>query len=225
MRRAALALIVLAALISSPALAQQLDYELSESSQHFTLGLRVGAMFIIADEFKDIYGEEPLMAYGLSFGYKLVHHLEVIGEAGYANDRGTGVDPSGNKTGEDYRLHFAPASLGLLYRFDFAHEQVVVPYIGAGGDGAFYYEERIEGGDRTDGGVYGWHGVAGVQFLMDPLDRRAADNLEGDWGINDVYFVIEGRYAALDDFGKNQEQGKGNDLTHWFVSGGLMFQF
>ena len=56
---------------------------------------------------------------------------------------------------------------------------------------------------------------------MDFFDRKHANKLDIDYGINNTYLIFEYRKATVDDFG--EKEGFDFSNTTWF--GGLMFEF
>ena len=191
---------------------------------HFSLNLHAGFMLVDEPDFEDVYNQNWMGVYGLQFGYKLVKDLELSLSASY------GFKGRRRRDGErQLDRRGVPASgrpghaFASLTGLRFVAEQPVVPYLGAGGAGVFFHESRVEEPDiNTSGMHYGYTGFAGVQFLLDKLDQRAAAHMDLDFGINNSYVYYEYRYQSLDDFGDD----KGIlDLTSQVHEIGLMFEF
>jgi hypothetical protein len=198
------------------------DLHWNESPIWGSWGFNAGLMFFNSQQFREIYGNRGMVFYNMNAGLKLVYQLEVLGSIGYGFSEGRGIAPeSGQKTDEWYKLHYAPASLGLTYRFGYVLDQPVVPYLGVQGAFAYWMEEREHSGTKRRGYLYGMFGTAGVMFLLDKLEPRAAGELESSWGINHSYFYYEYRYSYMDDFGKKDII----DLSSQFHSFGIAFEF
>jgi len=58
-----------------------------------------------------------------------------------------------------------------------------------------YYREKIEAQGTVRGHADGYHGRAGLQFLLDELDPTAARNLFTDYGIYHTYLFFETQYS------------------------------
>jgi hypothetical protein len=54
-----------------------------------------------------------------------------------------------------------------------------------------YYQEKIENQATARGYADGYHGKAGLQFLLDGLDQSAANNIFLESGVMHTYFFIE----------------------------------
>jgi len=194
---------------------------LADSPINFSSSLRVGFMLPETEEFEEVYDQNYIFIYGLNFGWKIVKDLELVGEAAYGFKDGKGIAESGEETGEEYRLHVVPAMLGVLYRLKFYENQPVVPYLGGGGNYTYYYEGRKEDSEQDiDGGKWGYDGFAGLEILLDNMDKRAAGAMETEFGINNVYLFYEFRYQTMDDF-----EDEGLDLTSTIHYMGLLFEY
>ena len=163
MRAACLfSLIVVVCLMACPLVS------LADSPVRFSTSIRVGFMIPEIEEYSKVYEDDYMFVYGLSVGWKMVKDLELVGEAGYGLKDGKGVTEEGERTGEKYRLHVAPALLDILYRLKFYEDQPVVPYLGGGANYAYFYESREEESDtNVHGGKWGYNGLAGLEILLD----------------------------------------------------------
>ena len=137
--------------------------------------------------------------------------------AGMMVQSGTAVGSVGGAQSQDsFNLFLVPMETNAVMRFDFAENQIVVPYIKGGGDYVFF-RENVEG-NVTKGLKSGLHTIGGLQFLIEAIDTDAS--LETDYGINDFYIVVETRYGWVNSFGRN-----GLDLSGLTYSAGLLFEF
>ena len=75
------------------------------------------------------------------------------------------------------------------YRFDYFYDQILVPYVGAGLGTSWLRQYR---GDRQ--GYYPYYGyelVAGLQFSLTALDKKASRQLDASTGINHTFLIVE----------------------------------
>jgi len=110
-----------------------------------------------------------------------------------------------------------PIENSVAFRADFKEDQFLVPFVKGGLDYVIF-RENLQG-VVTKGVKVGLHTAGGLQILLDRIDELS-DFMERSVGVNDVYFVLEGRYAWVNSFGK-----KGVDLSNLMFSGGLLFEF
>lgn len=224
MKRIAIAAVVLSMLLlAGPVYAQEgQDLHWEESPMWGTWSFNAGIMFFTEDDYQDIYGDRGMVFYNMNTSLKLIHELELIGSMGYGFAEGRGISPTTReKTNEWYKLHIAPAGLGLVYRFNFVLDQPLVPYVGGSGILSYWFEEKRDSGWKRRGYNWGAYGNAGLMLLLDNLERRASGSLESAWGINNTYLFYEYRYTSLDDFGQDEVV----NLSSHFHSLGLAFEF
>jgi len=146
------------------------------------------------DNWEVNYGRDNTWHYAGAVAFKLLRQIEAGVEGGYIKDHGQGTGTiSGTATGSvDYTLF--PLQAFVLLRGEFIENQWVVPYAG-GGWTRMYYRERIEAQGTVRGHADGYHGRAGLQFLLDELDPTAARNLFTDYGIYHTYLFFETQYS------------------------------
>ena len=224
-RCATLTLALFAALAATAAFAQEparQDLHWNESPMYGTAGFNVGLMYFTSDDYEDIYGSSGITFYNLTAGWKIVHHLELTGDIGYGFAEGRGVSPlDSGKTAEKFKLHIAPAALGLLYRFNFWLDQVVVPYVGGSGVASYWFEEKLDSSWKRRSYNYGVMGFGGLMFLLDGLEKRASGAMEAEWGINNTYLFYEFRYTSLNNFDAEDII----DLSSSLHTLGILFEF
>lgn len=198
------------------------DSHWQESPLWGTWSFNAGLMFFNEETFSDVYGDKGMVFYNMNTSLKLVADLELVGHIGYGFSEGRGISPQEkSKTDEWYKLHIAPAGLGLAYRFKFWLDQPVVPYVGGAGIMSYWMEERMDSSWKRRGNNYGAIGYGGLMFLLDNIERRASGALEAAWGINNSYLFYEYRYTSLNNFDADEIV----DLGSQFHSLGLMFEF
>ncbi len=198
------------------------DAHWNESPQWGTWEFNVGLMFFNNEDYEDVYGDKGIAFYHTSASWKIVHHLELVGNIGYGFAEGRGISPRDqSRTAEKYKLHIAPGGLGLQYRFNFGLDQPVVPYVGAAGIASYWFEEKLDSSWKRRSYNYGAQGYAGLMFLLDNIEKRASGSLEAGWGINNTYLFYEYRYTNLDNFGEEDII----DLSSQMHSLGILFEF
>ena len=170
--------------------------EPAELTPHWSVEVKGGYFYPDIENWKTVYGDDKTWHYAGSLAYKLIRQMEIGVEAGYIKDRGVGYAPL-NSAKAGYPIYagkmtyeLAPLNVFVLIRGVFSENQWLVPYAG-GGWTRIYYREEIEGQATVRGSVNGYHGRAGLQFLLDEIDSRAAHNLYTDFGIHHTYFFGE----------------------------------
>ncbi len=154
----------------------------------------------------------------MDFGFLYHSRYGVEAGAGYVSAGGNAVGViSGAVSGDTFSFRIIPISNSFTFRADFKEDQLLVPYVKAGPDYVIFRENV--GGVVTKGVKYGLHAALGLQILLDGIEDLS-ETMEEDIGVNDVYFVLEGRYGWINNF-----SGSGMDLSHVTVSGGFLFEF
>jgi hypothetical protein len=188
---------------------------------HWTVDLKGGLFYPSAENWAAYYGSDRTWQIAGSVAYKLTRRLEAGIEGGLAKDRGAGYAPlNGIATGTvDYSLY--PLNVFALYRGIFNEDQWLVPYVG-GGYTRMFYQQKIEGQETVKGAVNGYHGRAGLQFLLDHVDEHAANNMYLAYGIAHTYFVIEAQYTSAK---ADTISGGSVDLGGTSYLAGFLFEF
>ncbi len=156
---------------------------------HWSFEFKGGVYYPEEDQWDRFYGNDHTGQIGMALGYKFKRRLEFGIESYYIQDRGMGFLPLNDTTGGEVSINLYPVNLFLLYRAVFNENQIVVPYIG-GGWTHMFYNQKITGQDNVDGSVDGYHLRAGIQFLLDNLDKSGTYR-SASRGINNTYFFIE----------------------------------
>jgi hypothetical protein len=158
----------------------------------------------------------------LKVGWEIHDLFSVRASAGFMREENQGHFITGDPSQiEKYKLMVLPADLTPIFRFHFARDQAMVPYLGAGGDYYYYMQERSDGKDKLSGGKRGYHGLGGMKILLDYFDKEHAAKLDDDYGINNTYLDFEAKYSVVDNWGKKD----GYIFSGWTFSGGLLFEF
>lgn len=210
MKKITLSLILLFLLI--PALS------LAEGRPHWSFGLRGGYFVPDIDGWEDQYGEKGAWLFGLEGGWKITRQLELNSTVGYSSAEGKALTVSGRPSSDKLTFRQMPINVSLIYRMVFSENQVVVPYVGGGYSHVFYWQEL--GDQEFSGDRYGYHARGGLQFLLDALDLDSARDIQRQWGVDHSYFVIEGLYSKVDDFGNEDI-----DIGGWGILGGFLLEF
>ncbi len=124
---------------------------------------------------------------------------------------------TGEPSQDSFSIFLIPFETNFAWRLDYWSWRYIIPYFKVGIDYVYFRENTR--GDIIEGLKWGMHGTAGMQF---PLAQVSDDvsQLDRDYGLNDVNFVIEGQYGWINDFG-----GGGLDLSGWLFSAGFLFTF
>ena len=130
---------------------------------------------------------------------------------GYGDVSGSSVDESGEESVDATELHWLPLRLSLVYRFDYLWTRFHIPftiYGKVGLDYSFWWVidgsdsiAKSDDGSKGYGGVFGFHAIAGIAFVLDWLAPDMEKAIDVEWGINNSYIFAEYMYVRLDNFG------------------------
>jgi len=163
---------------------------------HWSLEVKGGYFYPDIDNWKNYYGDDKTWHYAGSLAYKLVRQVDVGVEAGYIKDRGQGKGAISGVIAGNVTYELAPLNVFVLFRGKFSETQWLIPYAG-GGWTRMFYKEKIEAQSTVRGHADGYHGRAGLQFLLDDADGTASRNLYTDYGIYHTYFFLETQYSRV----------------------------
>ncbi len=160
-----------------------------------------------------------LSPFGLAeFGF--LYHGRYGAEVGvgYVGASGTAVGAaSGRASSDSFDFTMIPIQNSFTFRADFKEDQFLVPYAKAGLDYVIF-RENVQG-TVTKGVKLGVHVAAGLQINMNRVEDLS-ELMETSLRINDIYLVVEARYASVNGFG-----GGGVDLSNLMFSSGFLFEF
>jgi len=162
----------------------------AEPIPHWSLEIKGGYFYPDIENWKTFYGDDKTWHYAGSLAYKVLRQVEVGVETGIIKDRGQAYAPLNGIVTGNVVYELVPVNVFVLVRGVFSEKQWLVPYAG-GGWTRMYYQEKIEDQATVRGSVNGFHGRAGLQFLLDGIDPRAANNMFIDYGINHTYLFGE----------------------------------
>lgn len=156
-------------------------------------GLGIGAVAPSDELFEQVYGDEARIEVMGRLGWTPISQFAIGLEGGYARFSGNRVSEANPALSSSDRslLRRGSVLVTATLRGELGEGQWVVPYLG-GGAGLMFWQE-VNLADRTtfEGDRPGFVGFAGVQFLLDAIEPRAAKELEKGWGIRDTYLCLE----------------------------------
>lgn len=207
------ALIFMLALIMWPVHELQ---AVEKSPQWFSLEVKFGEYLPLHNSVKDFLGTCCNERYEVEFGvlYDSKYGAEL--GVGVISEKGQAIGSGGEESQESFRFTMIPVQLNLAYRADYKENQLFVPYIKGGPDIVFFTESLS--GNSTSGKKFGLHGTLGLQILLEFWGE--GDDMELEWGVNDVYLTLEGEYSWVNNF-----RSSSLDLTGLIFSLGFLFEF
>jgi hypothetical protein len=84
-------------------------------------------------------------------------------------------------------LETFPLDVYLTYRFDYLHDQALVPFVKGGFEKHFARQQAGAALSQYNG----WNVSAGLAILLDWVDRASAQQLDNSTGINNTYVTME----------------------------------
>jgi len=171
-------------------------------SQDFSASFWVGYYLPKDPSFQKIYSDDGEMAGFLEFSKTWLSQIEAAVGIGGTYFTGHTLNDDGTASIDKSTMTLAPGYLQCSYLFHYAQEQKLVPYLGGGLDAWGYQENKA--GNSIEGVKYGYHGLAGVRFLLDWLDPQAAKSSFQEYGVENTYLVLEARWLQIDNFGEHK---------------------
>ena len=156
----------------------------------WSLELKAGLFEPAIDDWELFYGDDKTKHVAGAIAYKMIPQFEIGMEGGWIRDKGKGFLPANGILGGEVEYQLFPLNVFVLFRGVFTPGQVVVPYIG-GGWSRVYYKQKIENQSTIDGAENGIHYRAGIQFLINNIDKKAASQLKRSYGVQNTYFFLE----------------------------------
>ncbi|MGB9734967.1 MAG: hypothetical protein ACP5JP_01510 [bacterium] len=188
---------------------------------HYELTLGAGAVHFTKDPvLQSFYKNKYVPIYQLDGGILFYHFVGIEGTLGFVYGKNTiYVQPN---VGQQFVLMVYPARLDAILQLRLTDDQVVYPYVGGGGVATGFYQTASGGGKTVSGYKYGYNWMAGIHFLLDPVDRRHVGNLRTGYGIDHVYIDIRFGQDMVNNFHKSSS---GFDLSTQYITGALGFEF
>lgn len=190
----------------------------SEDQPHWSFEVKGGNFAPSLPNWREFYGKRSIPEYGAALAYKLLRQIEVGIGAGAITGTGTAFAPGHGFTAGRVTYNLYPVTASLVLRGIVNENQWIVPYVG-GGFTRMYYEEKIEGQSAAHGRTDGYHYRAGLQLLLDGLDRDAANSMYLDYGVFHTYFFVEAEKTTA------KVKSASVDLGGTAYLMGLLFEF
>lgn len=162
----------------------------AQEQPRWTLEMNAGIFEPEDEDWSTYYGSNRMLEVGGSVAYRLFYVLDVGMSADFGQDRGVGTQPINGSLAGNVTYRVLPVDLFAVLRLRFAEGQWLVPY-GGGGYTRFAYHQTVSGQGTTRGSVNGYHARAGLQLLLDPLDRSAARIMSRTYGAINSYLYFE----------------------------------
>lgn len=172
--------------------------------------------------YDSMYGNSNLVGVTFDYEWQPFRGFGSLGlqlGSGFWTTTGAGSfkrDPT-EKSQESYNLFIIPLSAFLNYRFEFFRRQWVVPFINGGGTFYGMAEIRDDGAQTNFGGAAAVGGGGGLMFSISRLDSASAFTLSEEYGIADMWLVLEARAMQ----GLNED----TDFTSQVISAGIAVDF
>lgn len=188
---------------------------------HWSVEIKGGHFVPDISDWSTFYGKNYTSEYAGSLAYKVTRRLEVGIQGAYIQDKGQGLAPLHGFVAGSVTYKLFPVNAFVLVRGVFSEEQWLVPYVG-GGLTRIYYKEEIENQSTARGSADGIHGRAGLQLLLDRIDRSASNSIYLDYGVFHTYIFLEAEYTRV--MASTNTDGSVNiGGTSWLA--GLLFEF
>ncbi len=130
-------------------------------------------------------------------GPHLIPQVELSAGLGWYQEIGNPVLRSGGRSDDNVMLTSLPVNLSLNLRGDFLKHQLIVPAVGMSVEAWNWRQEPTSTSERISGTKTGWSWNAGVQILLDRLDKKSASKLRVRTGIDDTYLTITYRDQTI----------------------------
>lgn len=151
--------------------------------------------------YESMYGSDDIFSVELDYVWQPFRKFGALGlrlGSGFATATGEGffATPragSVSRAQESYTLFIVPLSAFVEYRFEYMRSQWIVPFVAGGGTYYGLFELRDDGEGPTFAGSPAVGGGGGLLFSISRLDQAGAFTLSQEYGIADMWFVLEAR--------------------------------
>jgi hypothetical protein len=147
------------------------------------------------DLYEEFYGSDKTNYFAAAFAYRSSDWYEFGGELGYMHDSGVGLFESSQTLGGSVKYKLLPASLYASVFGRFSPDQWVVPYAGVGLTMAWYKQDIASQSNRSGRSDLGYNAKAGLQLLVNGMDRGTAQRAARG-GLINTYLFIESQYFS-----------------------------
>lgn len=147
--------------------------------------------------FADMYGDSELPFLMLDYEWQPFTKFGKMGfilGMGFFTTSGNGrfkVDNGIAEAKEHYTFIGLPISAGILYRFEFAHRQWIVPFVNGGASYYLLAEIRDDGKRPAFLGTPAAYGSGGLMFNITAWDKDIAFTMDREYSISNMWLTAE----------------------------------
>ncbi len=189
---------------------------LEQQLPRWSFELKGGNFFPKEEAWEPYYGDDKTGRFGMALAWKVIRQIELGLDSAYIKDKGKGLAPQQGQITGDVTLELYPLQVFVVARGVFRENQWLVPYVG-GGLTRIYYEQDIRGQEKRRGSATGSHLRAGIQLLLDNIDRSTAWGFYENFGVNNSYLFVEAEHSSV--------EVKSIELGGTSYQIGLLFEF
>jgi len=147
------------------------------------------------DRYKEFYGSDTTTYFATTIAWRPSDWYEIGGELGYMRDSGVGFLTASQALGGNVKYTLIPAHLYVSVFGRFVPRQWVVPYAGIGATMAWYRQDIEAQSNRSGRTDLGYNARAGLQLLLNGLDRDTAKRA-AQGGLINTYLFLEAQYFS-----------------------------
>ncbi len=200
-------------------------YDVEASPLTSSIGFRFGSMAAPTltrgnFDFVDVYEESQVSTLMIDYEWILMKSIGRLGlrvSGGFFTANGKGRFEDGTEAREKYTLYAFPLELTFAYRFEYFHNQLLVPYAAGGVNYFGMVEIRDDNSEPGVGGAPALNFAGGLAILLDYLDLRSIRNIDRKYGVNHIWLFAEFRQFV----GLNSEI----DFTSSYINAGVTFDY
>lgn len=145
-------------------------------------------------------------------------HLGLQLGGGLFVTEGNGRLKATNEVSEErYTFVGLPLNVGAVFRLQIGPHPWVAPYVAGGGTYMLLLEKRDDKSMPKGVGVPGIYGAGGLMLNLAAFDRETAYSLGSEYGIGNIWLVVEARYMKT--FGDTL------NMSNTLISGGFSVDF
>lgn len=150
--------------------------------------------------------------------FRSAPHLGLQLGGGLFVTEGHGRLISTNETSEEkFTFIGLPLNAGAVFRLQIGPHPWLAPYVAGGGTYMILLEKRDDKSMPAAIGVPGAYGAGGLMFNLAAFDRDTAYSLGSEYGIGNIWLVVEARYMKT--FGQTL------NMSNTLISGGFSVDF
>lgn len=157
---------------------------------NWSVEIKGGKFYPELDQWEDYYDKEYMWHFSAAIAWKPIRNIDVGLEIGRTRDGGRGSFPIQGGQGGRVVYTLYPVSVYAVLRGVYSEQQWLVPYVGAGKT-RIYYDQNIRSQENVEGSTDGVYYKAGLQFLLDRIDKASASKVQAAFGVENTYFIIE----------------------------------